>query len=350
MTPRLRATALLLVAGLVACESDATLPEPGEPGPTGELLLDASSSTAFTYVDLENLSTVTPATPATSTGWDVGIRRYEVRLNGGLTGPGDVAATVLVDHAGQDAATILGYTAANRLAEFEAIDADDIPASAAFSASGLVNDPSSWFTPTGQGIAANPARAWKIRRGDGGFAVLRIAEFGFTGQALTGFTVEYRLQSGSALGSLESATIVPGAPGAPTRLSLATGTATTADGCGWDLAVDAALTVTLNTGCNAGSYPLQSGEAFDALTTVDAPQYGPFLAAITSPIANSVSADDAPPFLYGLDEANPHRLVPSFNIYLVRRGTAVYKVQFLNYYNPAGGASGFPTLRVSRIK
>jgi hypothetical protein len=350
----LHRASLLLLLPLIACESEAVLPDPNEPGPTGEVVIDASSTTAFTWVGLEEQSPVAVGDPSSSTAWDFGIRRYEVRLNGGFSGPGSVDAALVVNHASEPAATILAYTAEDRLAEFDAIDASDVPANSAFSSTSLTTDASSWFTPSGQGVVANPARSWKVRLADGGHAVLRIAELTVGGQGLEQFRIEYRLQAtGGTLGSLESVAVTPGAPGSPTRISLESGAATEAGGCAWDLAIDAGFAITLNTGqgCNAGSFPLRDGESFEEVTTAaDAPEYAAFLSRISSPIANSVTADDAPPFLYGLDPANPHRLVPSFNIYLIRSGTAVYKVQFLGYYNPAGGASGFPTLRVARIK
>lgn len=348
-----RPALIALAVAVTACESESTLPDPNQPGETGELTIDASSSTDFTWVDLENLVTVSTGDPSSSTAWDIGIRRYEVRLNGGYTGPADVDATIVVDHSGEDAATILGYSAENRLAEFEAIDANDIPSGGAFKSTSLVKDENSWFTPSGQNIVANPARAWKVRTATGGNAVLRVSELSFGGSGLAIFAVEYRLQTGGTLGSVQAVSVTPGPVANPTRISLADGTATTADGCAWDLAIDIGLGVTLNnTGsCQAGTFPLRDGENFETLTTAsDAPDHAAFLSAISSPIAYSVSAADSPPFLYGIDEANPHRLSPSFNIYLVRRGSAVWKVQFTGYYNPAGGASGFPTLRVARIK
>ncbi|HRP07241.1 MAG TPA: HmuY family protein [Gemmatimonadales bacterium] len=348
---------LALVATAItvtACESESTLPDPDPSGETGELTIDATSNSDFVWIDLENLAAISVGDAGSSTAWDIGIRRYEIRLNGGYTGPADVDAAIAVDHSGEDPATILGYTPANRLAEFEAVDASDIPAGGAFASTTLVQDENSWFTPSGQTIVANPAKAWKFRTATGGHAVLRVAELGLAGFGLTSFRIEYRLQSGAGqLGEVQSLTVTPGPEANPTRISLADGAATTAGGCAWDLAIDNGLGVTLNggSGCQAGTFPLREGESFDGLTTAsNAPGYGGFLSSISSPIAYSVSAEDSPPFIYGIDEANPHRLTPSFNIYLVRRGSAVWKVQFTGYYNPVGGASGFPTLRVARIK
>lgn len=346
---------LVLLLPLAACESDATLPDNDDPpATTGELTVDATSNTDFTYINLADLSTIDVSNPATDTDWDIAIRRYEVRLSGGVAGPGGVDATLLLDHADEPAATVLGFTPANRLSEFEAITSDQIPASSAFSTTTLINDPSSWFRPAGQTLVANPAQVWKTRLADGGYAVMRIAELGLTGDALTSFRIEYRLQQANgSLGPMQSVAVTPGAPGAPTAISLSDGAATTASGCNWDVAVDAALTVTLNStaGCQAGTFPLESGQSFDGLTTAsDAPGYGPFLAALSSPIANSIDAADSPPFLYGIDETNPHRLVPTFNVYLVRRGMSVYKLQLLSYYDPTGGASGVVTLRVAQLR
>jgi hypothetical protein len=39
---------------------------------------------------------------------------------------------------------------------------------------------------------------------------------------------------------------------------------------------------------------------------------------------------------YRYDLAGDHRISPTFDVYLVRRGAIVYKIQLINYYGPAG--------------
>ncbi|MEO1369171.1 MAG: HmuY family protein, partial [Acidobacteriota bacterium] len=99
----------LLLLGLVACEVEpieaddpiAGLdpdpdPEP-EPEPDPEpseiqtLTVDATDREAFVYVDLDT-ATVLDASAADGTDWDLAIRRFEIRTNGGTSGAGTVAS------------------------------------------------------------------------------------------------------------------------------------------------------------------------------------------------------------------------------------------------------------------
>ncbi len=70
--------------------SDGGVPHPdaGEaPLPTGAIAIDASDATSWVYLDLED-GVVTPATPETDLGWDIALRRTEVRTNSGASGAG----------------------------------------------------------------------------------------------------------------------------------------------------------------------------------------------------------------------------------------------------------------------
>ena len=70
------------------------------------------------------------------------------------------------------------------------------------------------------------------------------------------------------------------------------------------------------------------------------------LSVLTGPIPNSIE-DASGPFRYDLN--NDQRLSPSFNTYLIRRGTKTYKLQVIGYYGTSG-SGGFPTLRYARIR
>ena len=62
----------------------------------------------------------------------------------------------------------------------------------------------------------------------------------------------------------------------------------------------------------------------------------------------SPAVDDASGvFWYNIEGNN--RLWPTFNVFLVEIGTAVYKVQVTDYYS-ATGASGFPTVRFEQLR
>ncbi len=57
----------------------------------GDAIIDASSETDWTYLDLGNAEIVTPANPDDSTEWDLAFRRYKVKINGGVSGTADMA-------------------------------------------------------------------------------------------------------------------------------------------------------------------------------------------------------------------------------------------------------------------
>lgn len=52
---------------------------------------------------------------------------------------------------------------------------------------------------------------------------------------------------------------------------------------------------------------------------------------------------------YRYDLAGDHRISPTFNVYLVRRGAAVYKLQLIDYYGPAGETRRI-SVRYSKVR
>lgn len=51
---------------------------------------------------------------------------------------------------------------------------------------------------------------------------------------------------------------------------------------------------------------------------------------------------------YKYDLAGDHHISPTFNVYLVKRGATVYKLQLINYYGPAGETRQI-TVRYSKV-
>ncbi len=341
----LRAASILLLTAAIACESDSSSPNtPEEPG---VLELDASSSTAFTYFRLTDASAVTVTTPTTSSEWDVAFRRFAVKLNGGVAGPKNVLGYNLKNNAAATDAQVLAFTPESQLAAFEAVTSSDIPVADSFKPEGLGPDISNWFRfdPVSGGLVANPSTAWKIQRASGaGFGLIRVKRMVSTPTAMDSITFEYRVQTGSTMGPLSEITIgtAAGANGA----NLAAGTAVATTGCGWDVKAGNDFTIEVNSDCTVGTFPLDVTEDFTTLAAADdAPEYGLYFSLISGPVPNS-SSDPAGPFLYNL--AGDNRLSPTFNIYLIKVGTQVYKLQLINYYS-TGGAAGHPTIRFARI-
>jgi hypothetical protein len=344
----LRALLLLLpAAALAACEGDSAGPSTAPR--VGELTLNASSQTGFAYLRFEGDSAVAVAAPASDAEWDLALRRYTVRLNGGVGGTKGVAGFNLANNASADTATILSFTAANQLAAFDAVGPADIPGSGSFTSEGLGPDYASWFRfdPFANGLVANPQAAWKVARAGGtGYALVRVARIVATQTTLDSVTFEWRLadQNGD-LGVAQQLAV--GTTGGLNGVDFGTASAVAASGCGWDVSADVTFLVSVSGGCGTGTFPLDVSQSFASVSRADdAPEYGPFLARVSGPIPSSFSVPTAP-FLYDL--AGDQRLSPTFNIYLIRVGSAVYKIQLTGYYSDTG-ASGYPTIRYARIQ
>jgi hypothetical protein len=349
-----RAAAVLCASAvlLAACEDENN--EPIVPVEEGTILIDASTETAYYSFTDDGLVAVTSAD-----SWDMSFRRFTVGLNGGVSGTKGVTAYNLENNADKSAAELLTYTPENQLAAFEEIDESDIPADAEFTSDALAETLTAWFIPTPAGLNANPAAAWKFQRPSGaGHAVIRVIEITNESNAsptdgMAGIKIEYRLQApGGALGAPDTVDVAMPS-GSSAVIDLTTGTFLTGIqpvNCSWDLRVTRAYEFQVNTSatCGVGTFPLRSGEAFATLTTAaDAPTYEPYISVISGPIPATFD-DPRGPFLYGLN--NDQVLYPTFNIYLVKVGDAVHKVQLTDYYNGATGASGWPTMRYARIR
>lgn len=350
---RFLAPALAALLALAACESDTNAPPPQ----AGELEINASSDTDFTYFSFADDCVVTIADPATSSNWDLAIRRYTVRLNGGVAGPKGVTGLNLENNVGASDAEILAFTAEGEQVAFDAVDASDIPA-AGFTSENLAPDYTSWFRPTATGLLANPAAVWKLRRasgaGAGAYAVLRVesilnANPPSQTSGMLGITIGYRLQTApGTLGAAQSV-VVDLSTASEAGINLATGAvvAPTAGDCSWDLKVTQAYTLEINSACQAGTFPFDAIETFDAVTRADnAPEYALFLSLISGPIPSTIDSKSGV-FLYNL--AGDNRLSPIFNTFLVKVGSSVYKLQVTTYYSSTG-ASGYPTIRYEKIQ
>lgn len=333
---------------LVGCEDEADPVGPGGPQlPTlNEVLvagpLNASSNETFVHFSLATGQAV----PSTS-DWDIAFRRFEVRLNGGVSGTKGVLGYPLDNNIDATDQEVLAFTAENTLAEFDAVREAQIPADGAFLSDHLFANEYGYLN-LGGAPTANATAYWKVRTASGGHVLVRVSAIALNPQtfALTSITIETRVQNGTTLGEPQTHTIA--VADAPISIDLETGTAVEPDGCNWDFALDnESLEMTVNTACNVGTYPGPSSPAFaDATAANDAPEYGAFLAGLTGPIPNSFS-DPAGAFRYNL--AGDNRLNPTFNIYLIKVGAEVYKVQLIGYYSDAG-ASGWPTIRYARIR
>jgi HmuY protein len=121
---------LAVISGLlIGCDESPTGPSES---PTASFTVDASDDLAWVFVDLStDPAVVNVGDAASSTVWDLAFRKTEVKVNNGAGGPGDVATYCICQNVGATSADYQAMTAATELADFEAVTAADIPASAA---------------------------------------------------------------------------------------------------------------------------------------------------------------------------------------------------------------------------
>lgn len=345
----LKATALTALLALTAAACESEVSGPDDMLVEGEITLDASNPATFAYLTFaDGGSALTVADPLASTDWHIAFRRFSAKLNGGVAGPGDVAAVNLGNNAEATEEEVVAFTMVDADAAWEAVTVDDI-AGVTFEEDGIVEDMSGpWFVfnPMTQTLAANSGAAWKARDAEGDYAVFRVVELVMNGNTPESVTVEFRAQAdGGTLGDAQTVTVDFSM--GPGHIDFSTGAVVAPSGCNWDLSFSPSFMVDFNGDCDAGSFPLDAAEDFAGIASAsDAPEYGAFLSVISGAIPSTV--DDASGTLWYNIEGN-NRMWPTFNVFLVRIGTSVYKVQLLDYYD-ATGASGHPTLRFEQLQ
>ncbi|MDZ7632002.1 MAG: HmuY family protein [Gemmatimonadaceae bacterium] len=339
------AASLLALSACGEAESAATGPTSSSGPALNEIVVagpvNASSTDTLVYFSFETRGLVPRSSP-----WDIALRRFEVRVNGGVSGTAGATGYSFGNNRNATAAEVLALTNQNTLAAFDAIRSAQIPADSFFKGDRLILNANAFLNVGGGAPTANAAAYWKVRRANGGFALVRVTAIAFTGRALSSVTFESRLQTGATLGAPQAFTIATGS--APLSIDLGTGAAVTPGGCNWDLLLSPAIyEIAVNTACNVGTYPGMATPGFAGTAAAgDAPEYAPYLSVLTGPIPNSIE-DVNGPFRYDLN--NDQRLTPSFNTYLIRNGSRTYKLQVIGYYGTSG-TGGFPTLRYARIQ
>lgn len=152
-------------AGTGPSDGGVIMPDGGEePLPDDAIVVDASDATAWVYLDVED-GVVTPTTPEADSGWDLALRRTEVRTNSGTSGPG-LGGAKESDLAFDDIteATTFGFV----------VDVEES------SRPGV--DPTSLNPTLGRWYDYNPGthsvmpgdRSYLVRTADGGYAKLRV--------------------------------------------------------------------------------------------------------------------------------------------------------------------------------
>lgn len=326
-----------LAAALAGCSSD-DVTAPPRPA-AGVFTVDAS--TRWVYVSLADSAVVTPTPSAgESTAWDVAFNATNVMLNGGAAGPGGATGACVCQNATATDAQVLAMTAESERADYDAVTA--VPAGATFVPEALTPAVSGWFTGSGAGAAADPSKVWLVRLADSvTVAKVHVAALqGATAASPGRVTLEYAVQPAGAAAFGATRTLdVDVATGAKS-VDLDAGALTT-NANDWDVRLDG-FTLRVNGGVSG---PGKGG----------ATPAGPFAATTTATgiPGNAYRTDTfagvfAVSRFYRYNIAGDNRISPTFDVYLLRRGAAVYKLQILNYYS-ATSQPRFVTFRYQRI-
>lgn len=329
-----------LAVAAAACTDDVTAPpQPVE----GTFTVDASAS--WVYVSLADSVTVVPTPSAReSSAWDIGFFTTSVTLNGGEAGPGGVTGVCVCQNAGASDAQILAMTAESEQADFDAITS--VPAGVTFVADQLTPAISGWYTGSGTSATADPSKVFLVRLADGSsFAKVHVTGIQAASATSAGrVTVEYAVQpsGSSAFGAARTVTL-DGTSSSPSVMSAdLNADANSSTAAEWDMRL-----VGWNILVNGGV----SGPGAAAVATTSASFASLTTASGTPPQAYRA---DAYAGIFGTSQwykynlAGDNRISPTFDVYLVKRGSAVYKLQITNYYSATGQPRRI-TFRYKRI-
>lgn len=339
-------TAALVAALLALAACDLGVTDPNSLPVAGEITVDASVATAYLALDGDTLKPVVETSPGSSTAWALGFLGTTITSNGGAAGPGGVEIACLCANAAATNAEVMAMTAASELAEFDSVSGG-AAATATFGADQLSPAIRGWYSGVGAAATLMAGRSWIVREGSptallGKLRLLSIANP--TATAMGTVRIEFAVQPTAGAPFNASDTLELAVGTAPVYVDLTTGAVTTA--ANWDLQLSG-WTIRVNSGVSgSGTFraALDVSTPFDDIThtyagSVPSPAYG--TDTFTGVFATQ------PWYRYNLTGTD-HQVWPTFNVYLVRRTGALFKVQVIGYYG-AGGTPRQITLRYQRL-
>jgi hypothetical protein len=339
---RCLAAALLILA--TACNDDPAGPGAQEE-PVDSLTVDASAAWALVRLG-DTAVPVSAGNPATSSDWDIAFFATSVMLNGGEAGPAGVVGHCLCRNANATDAQIIAMSAAAERDQFLAAGAADVPASAeAWQTDALDPAIDGWYNydQSTHAVSAAPDRVWKVKTAGPAYAKFHVTNIAAATASHAGrVTIEFAVQAGlgAPIGAAQTATVDVSGGG---RVYFDFARASTSDASDWDIAFEG-YTIRINGGVSGsgGAGAVLGDESFAAMTDAsDAP------ATVYAGDAFGGIFDSHPWYRYNLQ--NDHQIYPTFDVYLVRRGDDVYKVQLVSYYGPTGTTRQI-TFRYARIE
>ena len=333
VTVRRAALGALVAAALAACSDTPAAP----PVASATDSLTVNAAAAFTYLALGTPAAVVPViNSATDAGWDMGFFATTVTLNGGAAGPGGVSGYCLRCNDAATNAELQAMTPANQLAAFDSVTTADIPTASAFVTDELAPAIHGWYTGSGATASVTPGKAWIVIEGSGAnvvlakFRVTLITGASATSMGQVSFEFAVQPAPGQPFGAVQTPTV--NASGPPVYFDLTT--AQVGSAANWDLEFDG-WSIRVNGGVSGTGTVKAVVDSTTAFAAIDAAY------ASTAP-PQAFRADGFsgvfgrhPWYRYNITGTD-NQIWPTYSVYLVGRGTSVYKVQLTGYYDAAG--------------
>jgi len=334
-----RRTVILSAAALVsACSGErATGPDPIDSS-VREATISAASPA---YVALADGPTaLTLADPSMSAAWDIALSATTITTNVSA----GVQVACLCGNAAATNTEVAAMTAVNQLAAFTAVTAVNIPVDTVFRPDVFSPALSGWYTGTGSAAVAAPSQLLLLRRGTTTATFVKARVVAITPTAAggpSGVTLEFAVQpsAGAPFGTTQTVALTNGDRFNFTAGALGTATA-------WDLQLDGG-SLRLNSGASGTGSTVGISFAIP-FTTLDAATAGQVQSTTFRRDGFASQFGVKPWYRYNVTGSDM-QIWPTFNVYLVKRGTVVYKVQLTGYYNLAGEPRHI-TVRSARLQ
>lgn len=335
-----------------ACSNDGGPTEPASQFTTIQLNVAA----APVYLSLGSTATISAVNdPATSSAWDLGFTATPtVSVNGGASGPAGVKAYCLCANRNLSLDQVKALAPTAGADAFGAATAASIPADLSFQLDAATQAISGWYdyNASTHVVSAN-STVWALRLAStaGAYAKFHVRAIPSPGQSNAGaVTLEWATQAnGSGTLGADKTLTVDLSANAKVYVNLSTGSTTTAAGT-WDVALQG-YTIYVNGGASGtgGAAAIQiapSPYANYAAITANMPIGAtgiPTSVFVADGAGGAFLADE--PYRY---DGTLHQVYPTYDVYLVKRGTAVYKVQVIGYY-AASATFGTITVRYAKL-
>lgn len=324
--PAVRAlSALLLTGTLAACNTDSVT----QPLPPAAGTFSVDAATEWVYVSLADSAIVRPSSPGESPSWDIAFFATNATLNGGEAGPGGVEAACVCQNATATGDEVLAMTPESELADFEAVTS--VPAGLTWTSDALSPAITGWYSGSGTAAVANPSRTFLVRLADStAFAKVRVVNLEQPTTTTPGrVTLEYAVQDSpsAALRPVQIRVVEVAATGA-TLVDLNAGSSVPL-ASGWDLKFEG-FAIKVNGGMSG------PGKGGAALATTS------WAETTSAKTADRAYRTDSYAGIFGSNRyyrysiAGDNRISPTFDVYLLRRGSTVYKLQIIGYYSQSG--------------